>query len=92
MKDPMFKPCAAWAEKLAATHPDDLSPSERAALEAHIAECPACAAVRDEYRLMDTRILDFPARESILNLSPPPLGIWKTGDDDVNSPHFHKTG
>lgn len=84
MKNPMFKPCDAWAEKLAATHPDDISPSERAALEAHIAECPACAIVRSEYRLMDARILDFPDSESLLNFSQPLLGTWKTRDDEVS--------
>lgn len=84
MKDPMFKPCAAWAEKLAATHPDDLSPTEQAALEAHVAECPACAAVRAEYRLMDVRILEFPANES--QPIPPPLRIQKIADNDVNLP------
>jgi anti-sigma factor RsiW len=75
MKDPMFKPCATWAEKLAATHQDDLSTSEWAALEAHIAKCPACAAVREEYRQMDARIRDFPSKECLLNLSLPPLCI-----------------
>ncbi|MEO8973987.1 MAG: PQQ-binding-like beta-propeller repeat protein [Ktedonobacteraceae bacterium] len=54
-------PCSEWAEKLAATHPDDLSLSERAALNQHLATCAACAAVRDEYRSMDACILELPA-------------------------------
>ena len=67
MNDPMFHPCAAWAEKLAATHPDDLSPTEWDELEAHIANCPACSAIRAEYRLMDERIRNYPAGEALLH-------------------------
>jgi anti-sigma factor RsiW len=86
MKDPMFQPCAAWAEKLAATHPDDLSPTEWAELEAHIAHCQACAAVRAEYRLMDDRIRNYPAGEVFLHPpSPPPIPEQLTGND-VGSP------
>jgi hypothetical protein len=82
MKDPMFQPCAAWAEKLAATHPDDLSPTEWAALEAHIAHCPACAAIRVEYRLMDDRIRNYPASEALLHSpSPPPISGQLAGDN-----------
>lgn len=74
MKSPMFQPCAEWAEKLVATHPDDLSPTEWAALEAHIAQCPACAAVRAEYRLMDDLIRNYPVREALVHSpSLPPL-------------------
>ncbi len=36
--------CVVWWEKLAATHPDDLFPSEQQALERHVASCQACAA------------------------------------------------
>lgn len=53
-------PCTVWAEKLAAAHPNDLSIAERTALNAHVAACPACAAVRNEYREMDARILGLP--------------------------------
>ncbi len=80
MNDLVCEPCAAWAEKLAAVHPEDLSPSERVELEAHVAKCSACATVRDEYRLMDARIRDFPAPQFLLNLSPPPLKLGKAQD------------
>src|SRR6266567_8186796 len=66
MKDPMIQPCKAWAEKLAATHPDDLTPSEWTKLKDHITRCPACAAVRAEYLLMDERISNYPVNESLL--------------------------
>ena len=45
MNASMPVPCPLWAEKLATTHPADLSPAERAALNAHVLACPACAAV-----------------------------------------------
>ena len=71
MDHPMYTPCAQWAEKLAATHPDDLSPSDRAALDMHIASCPACATVRAEYQAIDALILDLPGVEPM-----PDLPIW----------------
>ncbi len=33
MKRSLSAPCVEWAERLAAVHPDDLSPSDRAALD-----------------------------------------------------------
>lgn len=56
----MLVPCREWADKLAANYHDDLSPAERAALNAHIATCKACTTVRDEYRAMDASILSLP--------------------------------
>lgn len=82
----MFQPCAAWAEKLAATHPDDLSPTEWAELEAHIAHCQACAAVRAEYRLMDDRIRNYPAGEALLHTPSPPLIPERLAEEDVGLP------
>lgn len=84
MKDPMFQPCAAWVEKLAATHPDDLSLTEWAELEAHIAYCQACAAVRAEYRVMDDRIRNYPAGEALLHPPHPIPGQF--AGNDVSSP------
>ncbi len=60
MKKSRVTPCTLWAKELAATHPDDLSPSEHAALESHLASCPACATVHDIYREIDARILALP--------------------------------
>src|SRR5947208_2005322 len=65
MKKSPVIPCATWAKELAAAHPDDLSPSERAALEAHIESCPACAAVRSSYREIDARIRALPPIEPL---------------------------
>ena len=79
MKDSLFEACPVWAEKLAAAHPDDLSLTELAALESHVKECPACAAIRFEYRLMDARIRDYPSVESLSGILPPPLRIEGPG-------------
>lgn len=62
MKNPIINPCAVWAKKLATTRLEDLSPSEQTALLAHLDKCPACAAIRLEYQLMDERIRSYPAK------------------------------
>jgi hypothetical protein len=86
MKDPMLKPCKIWAEKLAATLPGDLSLFEQIALEAHLKECSMCAAMRNEYLLMDMLIRDYPAYETLPDLVPPPLSIWEPRNYDVSFP------
>src|SRR5690348_14737209 len=85
MKDPRFQPCAGWAKKLAATHLDDLSPTQWAELEAHIAHCPACAAVRAEYRLMDEVIRNYPADQTSLH-PPPPIPTFASRRDEPPLP------
>jgi Putative zinc-finger len=42
MTDSRFMPCEEWAEKLT-MFPDDLSPSDRVALDAHLQSCSKCA-------------------------------------------------
>ena len=66
MNNPLVNPCAIWAKKLATTRLEDLSPSEQTALLTHLEKCPACAAIRLEYKLMDARIRNYPARERSL--------------------------
>jgi hypothetical protein len=61
-------PCAAWAHALAAG-PDDLSVTERAALDAHVATCEACAAARADYMRMDALILSLPVPAALANVS-----------------------
>ncbi len=60
MTNPSPKPCAEWADILTVTHPDDLSSSWRTALEAHLATCAACAAVRADYERLDRYIQRLP--------------------------------
>ena len=60
MSIPMPDPCPEWADILNATHPDDLVPSQRAALDAHLATCAACAAGRADYQRLDEYIQRLP--------------------------------
>ncbi|MBV9231896.1 MAG: zf-HC2 domain-containing protein, partial [Chloroflexi bacterium] len=53
-------PCAAWANRLAALHPDDLTPDEQMALKHHLASCSDCADVYAAYQQVDARILSLP--------------------------------
>jgi|GEM_PF-6754334 len=61
------RPCAAWANSLAAD-PDDLTATERAALDAHVATCEACAAARADYTRMDAMIRGLPAPAPLKSL------------------------
>ncbi len=63
MTDVTLVPCPEWADKLAAMHPDDLTSSDHAELDEHIASCEACAAAYDDYRAMSALIRDLPAPE-----------------------------
>lgn len=56
MNVPQVEPCARWAKKLAAVHPDDLSSEEREKLNKHVARCAACAVVFNDYHKMNTLI------------------------------------
>jgi WD40 repeat protein len=59
MKQPPRPPCPSWAEKLA-LRPEDLSPADREALQAHLQHCPVCAAARADYELIDARLRALP--------------------------------
>ncbi len=86
MKQPILTPCPSWAEKLAATHPNDLSPSEREALQAHIASCPTCASIRTEYEAMGTYLGQLPAVAPRPGLPPGLLRLWQ--EDLQTKPTF----
>ncbi|MDQ2715396.1 MAG: zf-HC2 domain-containing protein [Chloroflexota bacterium] len=53
-------PCLEWAEQLVLRQ-DDLAPSERAALDAHLATCPACAHARSDYWRLVSRLQALPS-------------------------------
>lgn len=52
-------PCVDWAEQLA-QKPEDLSPTKRQALQAHLATCPACAQTSNDYHMLITRLRALP--------------------------------
>ncbi|HKS70551.1 MAG TPA: zf-HC2 domain-containing protein, partial [Ktedonobacterales bacterium] len=72
-------PCAQWADLLAAPE-QQLSPAERARLESHLTSCAACAAVRDEYRRMDSQIRALPAPRPLTGPPPALLHMWARED------------
>ena len=79
MKPLLPRPCAHWAELLEA-HPEHLSPAERAALDEHIATCPACAAVRADNQHMDAGIRSLPDPTPLPGLPPGLLALWEEED------------
>lgn len=85
MKTSMPGPCAEWAELLAAVFPADLAPADRAALGAHLATCPACAAVKADYQRMDARIRALPAPRPLDGLPPRLLQLWAEEDRRAGS-------
>ena len=70
MKEFFPLPCSPWAEKLAATHPDDLTSTERQQLQAHLASCASCSAIRAEYEIMGRAISQLPTIDPVPELSP----------------------
>lgn len=70
MKDFFPAPCSSWAEKLAATHPDDLTITEYNQLQAHLASCATCSAIRAEYESMGRAIGQLAPINQIPELSP----------------------
>src|SRR5437764_1043 len=61
MNNKLFMPCTEWSERLAARHPEDISPADRIALNNHIASCESCAAVHAAYRAMEINVRALPA-------------------------------
>lgn len=55
------QPCKRWQQLLAARHPDDLTATERATLEQHLATCAACTVTRADYDMLTQRIRALPA-------------------------------
>jgi WD40 repeat protein len=52
-------PCAAWAEKLALRR-EDLSLSDREALDAHLAHCTVCQQALEDYHFLDAMLRALP--------------------------------
>ncbi len=55
-----YFPCFAWSEKLA-LRDEDLSPADRAALDTHVQQCVACAAVQADYHFLDAQLRALPS-------------------------------
>src|SRR5437764_302383 len=68
MNNSMLVPCVNWAEKLAVSNPDDLSYSQRVALNEHLASCSACATAHAIHQVIRMRISSLPPVEPLANL------------------------
>src|SRR5438105_15834544 len=83
MKNSMLVPCMNWAENLAVSnpddlsysqrvalneYPDDLSYSQRVALNEHLASCSTCATAHTIHQVIRMRISSLPAVEPLANL------------------------
>lgn len=58
-----------WIDRLSEYLDDELTPAERAQLEAHLATCRECASTLEELRAVVTRAANLPAR-------PPATDLW----------------
>ena len=58
-----------WNDRLSDYIDDELTPAERAALEAHLASCAECTVTLDELRQVVERARTLPAR-------PPAVDLW----------------
>ena len=86
MKPLLPRPCAHWAEFLDA-RPEHLAPADRAALDAHIATCPACAAVRADNQDMDARIRSLPDPTPLPSFPTRLLTLWEEEDRQKRVPY-----
>lgn len=62
-------PCPTWAEKLAARHHNDLSLSDRVALQEHLTSCAVCATIHSTYHTLEFCVRSLPAVEPLSGLS-----------------------
>ena len=58
-------PCSDWVQKLSARHPDDLSLSDRIALNEHLALCQACSETHAAYKTMEAAIRSLPMSKPV---------------------------
>lgn len=70
--------CETWVEKLAARKPEDLSPAERRALNAHVASCSHCSAIRQDYDLLTTGIRTLSTHAVRFSPPDPANAPWHT--------------
>jgi len=69
MKEMISMPCADWSQRLAARHRNDLSFTERVALNEHLVFCQACTEVYAAYNTIESRIRSLPAVEPLPTVS-----------------------
>jgi len=69
-----------WTDRLSEYVDDELTPGERAALEAHLASCRECTATIAELRAVVERARELPGR-------PPATELWPGVEQRLDIPH-----
>jgi hypothetical protein len=86
MTDAMFKPCDDWPEKLAAPR-EDLTASDRVALEIHLASCPTCSLINIDDDMISKLIRTLPAPDFPSALPPRLLQLREeAGEQEFQDP------
>ncbi|GCE24241.1 sigma-70 family RNA polymerase sigma factor [Dictyobacter kobayashii] len=80
--------CPAWAEKLAALHPDDLTPAEQAELKLHLASCAGCTQVYQDYHYLAGLIQDCLPAATPPDLLPALPGFHKSAAEGAKIQHM----
>lgn len=86
MKQAPSQPCSAWATRLAARHPSDLSPAESEGLQDHLKNCPACTSASTAYSLMETAIRQLPSVAPLEHLASEQFEEVSTRAQSANEP------
>jgi hypothetical protein len=69
--------CLHWRELLAVLPPDELSPLDQKALDAHLRSCPTCTSVRDQYRTLSAALRDLSSDAPPPGFPPRLLQLWQ---------------
>jgi Probable zinc-ribbon domain len=81
MTKPVYTSCDQWSEKLA-MHREELSPSDRAELEAHLAVCSICTMVYTDFRMMHRLIQNLPIPDFPSGLPARIRELWQEEDSN----------
>ena len=76
MTEPVFEPCAKWAEKLAAPK-GDLQWEDYKALTEHVKSCPACSSASSYYEGVKSLLRILPSPEPPPGLPPRIEQLWQ---------------
>ena len=85
----MSRPCTDWMQKLTARHPDDLTPADCKALNAHLVSCRACNEVYTAYNRLEKGFRDLALDQPIPHFSYQPLQYGKKISASTTAPSLH---
>jgi hypothetical protein len=85
----MPRPCTDWIQKLTARHPDDLTPADRKALNAHLVSCRACNEVYTAYNRLEKGFRGLAIDQPIPRFSNQPLQHGRFFSISTTAPSLH---